>query len=352
MAAEDSHEKIELYPKLEQAFFSRSLNKREWEQLKRRCESYQSGEERLWNDAILPAYSQYFGFLSALKAKATLLELENYGYLKIFQGKPFSLIDFGSGTLGGTLGSLDFFRAHPEYQLERITAIDRDLTATTWAQVEFSSFLPETLELHKNFTPSPLSNTIFLAIDVLNEMGLMDENDSLQAEVSWLQLFETVIRTSNESSLFIFIEPANKKINRNFLRFRDHMSRHSTVLLPCTHQLPCPALETDDWCHEERRYRAPSAYWNLVHSMGFERSRLAYSLLCIGKQNSRFSDTQSRMVSRPLKTKGKCEKWFCGNGTRWKITQLDRNRSEKASFFDAERGDILDSSSTGWLRPD
>ena len=113
--------KIKLSKAFEERTFSGVLKKREREALYRRCTSYQLENPEPWCGDLYRPYSQYFGFLSALKVKACLEELKSFGYLETSQS--FELIDFGAGTLGATLGAIDF-ASSGAIKLSSITAID------------------------------------------------------------------------------------------------------------------------------------------------------------------------------------------------------------------------------------
>jgi len=362
-------QKICLSEQLEKHIFAPVLKKREIQSLRRRCENYQespkeSSEEdpeenpqRKWQNDLYRPYSQYFGFLSSLKVKSSLEELSHHGYLNIWNKKPIQIIDFGAGTLGGTLGALDFFKGTNQ-PIRKILAIDADDRPMKWAQNNFNPYIPSSIQknihlLNRLPTETSFDQTLVIAVDVLNEIGLMDEKETIDVRSSWYEMLNSWIQQSTDSTIFLFIEPAGKNINRNFLTLRNILKEKLEILLPCTHASTCPALKTNDWCHEDRLYKAPSKYWNLVHAMGFERRVLSFSMLCLGKQKNKFSTEEARVVSRKLRGKGKCEKWLCGNGKRWKASILNRHENEaNESFFNAQRGDILDCHSTGLRQPD
>jgi len=329
--------KIQLSDKIEKHFFRSVLKRREIEALRKRCESYQLESAPDWSPGLFLSYSQYFGFLSALKVRSVFFELEHRGYLDSWKNRKIQMIDFGAGTMGASLGAFDFLKTSG-FQVDSLLAIDRDQKPVEWAAQEFEDFLPPTRVTQS--PPSSLSSgSIFIAVDVLNELQ------------SW-NVIENLVLNLPAQSLLILIEPASKSHNQKLLQWRDHvlprMPSDVSLLLPCTHSLSCPALKDREWCHEERDYKAPSVYWNLVHEMGFRRSRLAFSLMVFGSQSSVFKSTDARVVSQILRPKGRCEKWLCANGTRWKMSLLERHRSEENEFvYEARRGDVLDCLSTG-----
>lgn len=324
--------KTRVSPALEALVFEKTLRKREIEALRTRCESYQAGAPPHWKNDVFEPYAQYFGLLSALKVSAALSELDAFGYLDIFDQGVDSLIDFGAGTLGASLGAFDFF-SQKKVAIRNWSAIDRDKTPLQWAQERYQDFFKQKANLGFDLSQvAAQERSLVIAVDVLNEMGVYENPDRLDFLVGRLK----------ESSLLILIEPANKTINQNFLKLRDHWKDRAQILLPCTHAKACPALKQNEWCHEERSYLAPSAYWNLVHELGFERPYLGFSLLVLGNRASAFQSSDARMVSRALKSKGKTERWLCRDGERWKESFLKRFQNEEnAWIYEAERGTII-----------
>jgi len=337
---------------LEQKFFAARLTAREIDMLKIRCETYQSLDKPDWSIGLIRAYSQYFGFLSALKVKAALREAGDRGYLDVFKDKKISLIDFGAGSLGGTLGAVDYFNhLNPSIKLKDLTLIDEDFTPCDWAQKEFADFLPTSIQKFPSLpSRAKLESSIFLAVDVLNEIDRDEDSQVLKS-------VENLLDQMTETSLFIFIEPAAKHINQRMLAWRDKLlaksDRTYNLLLPCTHQKACPALPKKEWCHEDRDYKGPSVYWNLVKTMGFRRHNLSFSMLVFGGQASKFQSQHARVVSRQLHSKGRCDKWLCADGKLWKASLMNRHeKPENEAYFNSRRGHVLDCNSTGLIPND
>ena len=349
--------KVHLSAALEEELFAGVLKKREVIALREQCESYQKAvdeeDKPLWRRDLFRPYSQYFGFLSSLKVKSALEELNHYGYLDVLKDKRIQLIDFGAGTLGATMGAIDFLNENG-YSVKNTIAIDQNEEPMEWAAKTFEFLKNHQLDLAGRLPADvSLDNTIVIAVDVFNEMGLMKEKKQINESARYIEMINSWLDRATDSTRFVFIEPAAKAVNQNFIRLRNLLKDKMTILLPCTHQLDCPALPTDDWCHEDRNYKAPSKYWNLVHDMRFQRGLLSNSILCLGKQKSAFEAQQARVVSRKLKGKGRCDKWLCANGKRWKAGLLNRHKSEaNEAFFESIRGDIIDCPSTGVKIPD
>ena len=332
-------EKISVSSALSDLVFDRESTKTEIEALHRRCEGYQKDDFAGWDETVLFPYSQYFGFLASMKMRAVLEEAYRWGYLS----DSYKLIDIGAGTLGASLGAMDFCR-EKGIAIHSLRANDKDLVPTRWAAKRFASLLPET-HLSESFPKTEKhENYLVILSDILSENHLQCHSwDSLQNSRFGRDLVR-LLRSLSEKSLLIIVEPAHKKANQSLMKFRDLVSKESTILLPCPHQEKCPALQQDEWCHEERHFEAPFAFTQLVHKLGFERRYLQFSQLVVGPQNSAFSAEQARVVSRQLKSKGRCDKWLCRNGERFKVSQMLRriNDTNKA-YFESERGDVLDS---------
>jgi len=337
-------EKASLSEKLNDLIFERELHKREIDALKERCEGYQSDDFAAWNDEVLWAYSQYFGYLAALKMRSVLEEAKKYGYLR---AQNYSVIDIGAGTLGATLGAVDFCRDHGII-IDSLTAADKDLKPVTWAKERFNAFFEKAPELTEYFPQvDPSKNTLLILSDILSENNLQTQSwDSLQNS-RFGRDFVKAIRSLSPDSLVLIVEPAHKRANQKLLSLRDLVSKEMSILLPCPHSDRCPALPQDEWCHEERSFDAPIRFTQLVHKMGFARRFLQFSELVLGKQDSAFGLQHARVVSRQLKNKGRHDKWLCQAGKRFKVSEVLRRRNEtNGAYFDSERGDVLDSTST------
>lgn len=326
-------DRIALSPKLSEHFAATRLTQSQKNQLKAFCEAYQDGEGSAWAYKNYYAYSLYFGLQTALKAKQVMTQLERWNYLKVLEAKPISIIDVGAGSLGASIGITDFFRDRA-IEVQQVLAMDRDLRAGKWAAEYFQAYLPRKVIL-KRKVDSDLRprNSIFVMANVWAEIGIDHKN---------IDRFKRWMDQANDKSIFVIIEPASKKLNQELLRMRDELVKDYSLLLPCPHSKACPALIQKEWCHEEWPYEAPSRYWELVESLGFNKSQLGFSLLVFGKQKSAFTAKHARVVSRPLKTKGLSSKWLCQDGKRWKEQKLLRDQNEaNQDFYEARRGYTL-----------
>lgn len=339
-----ARKKIALNASLESHIFQERLSKNEQERLKKICFQYQNFAPEIWTEKSYRPYSQYFGFINALKTKAVLEEIERWGYFRVFH-PGVQLIDLGAGTLGASLGAFDFLK-EKQIEIAQLSAIDSHPEVVRWAAQTYADFLPSRVQISSEWKEPP-SNSLILMANVWNENLLAPS----QKEIRWNEsLWKKVLKSiqeADESQIFVFIEPASHKINERFLELRDFLSQHTHILLPCTHQLPCPARKQAEWCHEEKIFRAPNEFWNIVSFLGFRQRVLSYSMLVVGKQRPAFSSSHARIVSSDVGGKGKSEKWLCAQGLRWKHSILDRHRCpQNESFFEGRRGSIIDCVST------
>jgi hypothetical protein len=327
--------KTRLSENLEQQFGHRPLRGDETQRLKDMAEGYQRLEALRWPEKDFELYHSYFGFLTALKTKSVIEELHRYQILSV--DEPLEIVELGAGTLGASMGAVD---AVTELggKVSRIQGIDVQETAFRWAKSKFSSALGSRVEYLRN--PPKLEENAPRLVIAAN--FLIEIQQELRSNALMLWLEEQFEKCSGKS-LFVFIEPAEFDFNQKFLELRDAWSKKIRVLLPCTHQKACPALSQKEWCHEDRLYEAPSAYWNMVHQLGFRQKSLSFSLLVLGKKPPRFEAHFARVVSDDVSGKGQCERWLCADGKRWKQSELLRHETEaKLSFYESLRGDVVD----------
>jgi ribosomal protein RSM22 (predicted rRNA methylase) len=131
----------------------------------------------------------------------------------------------------------------------------------------------------------------------------------------------------------LVIEPALRETSRALLGVRDRLlSAGAFVVAPCLWQGPCPALARErDFCHDS------------AEAIAQGRSRVDFSYLLLRKQG-RASDDRClfRLVSDPMKDKGRLRWVACGPAGRHMVTRLDRDRAPGNRALDEiERGDLI-----------
>jgi ribosomal protein RSM22 (predicted rRNA methylase) len=131
----------------------------------------------------------------------------------------------------------------------------------------------------------------------------------------------------------IVIEPALRDTSRALLGVRDRLLAAGLhVAAPCFCQTPCPALLRDrDWCHDSAEVVVAG------------RSRVDFSYLILRQSGTKEIDrNRYRVVSDPLKDKGRLRFFVCGATGRLVLMRLDRDRSAANQALDRmHRGDII-----------
>jgi hypothetical protein len=102
-----------------------------------------------------------------------------------------------------------------------------------------------------------------------------------------------------------------------------------------------------DWCHESRLVE-PTPRVAEINAITRRRdNRLLFSMLAI-EPASPIADPPSdtilwRLVSDPLGSRGKTERWVCGSDGRLRVVRvLDRERTEhNEAIVEAERGTLV-----------
>jgi Mitochondrial small ribosomal subunit Rsm22 len=164
----------------------------------------------------------------------------------------------------------------------------------------------------------------------------------------------------------VVIEPALRDRSRHLHRVRDVLAaRGATVFAPCTHGGPCPALAVEsDWCHEDLPIDLPPWLVPVARAAGLRHQGLTYSYLVLRKDGARVVDALApsapfpaaarlRVVSGPLRSKGKREAFVCGTlpggdpgiapaPARVRAVRLDRDETAKNAVWEKlSRGDVV-----------
>jgi hypothetical protein len=231
---------------------------------------------------------------------------------KVPLSPPRRVLDFGAGT--GAAGRVirDLFHS------TELVAVDR---------VAGPGIL--VADVTRGPRPSGVSGRfdVIIAAHLLNELGTRLDVDGRAALVAgWCrELLES-------EGLCILIEPALRETSRALLGVRDRLLASGlAVIAPCLFQGPCPALARErDWCHDSAEVLVAG------------RSRVDFSYLVIGHTRPPQDATRYRVVSDPLKDKGRLRLFLCGASGRHQIMLLDRDRTEaNQALVEARRGDVL-----------
>jgi ribosomal protein RSM22 (predicted rRNA methylase) len=167
---------------------------------------------------------------------------------------------------------------------------------------------------------------LIVVAHLLNELSL-DMDGRTRLVLGWCrELLE-------EQGTCVLVEPALRETSRGLLAVRDRLIAAGLfVVAPCLWQGPCPALVRErDFCHTS------------VAAIAQGRSRVDFSYLVLRKQGTPSVDTSSfRLVSDPMKDKGRLRFHACGPAGRLLVTRLDRDRSPGNQLLDEiERGAVV-----------
>ncbi len=166
-------------------------------------------------------------------------------------------------------------------------------------------------------------------------------------------LEEALANLVADDGALVVVEPALRERTRHLHAVRDRMLERgkATVFAPCLHDARCPMLTIEtDWCHEDLAVDLPAWTAPLARAAGLRWQGLTFSYLVLRKDRRRpvaalpsAHAVRFRVVSDPLRSKGKVELFICGeDGARRRIRQLDREVDEAhGQLGNVSRGDIV-----------
>ncbi|MFN3202588.1 MAG: small ribosomal subunit Rsm22 family protein [Bradymonadia bacterium] len=105
-----------------------------------------------------------------------------------------------------------------------------------------------------------------LACNVFNEIETAHDERALPEIAALLK----------PTGCLVSVEPAVRELSRRALALRDTaVEKGWRVVMPCTHQGPCPALEDErDWCHGEWNFERPDFMAEVDRRVGTRREVL------------------------------------------------------------------------------
>lgn len=159
----------------------------------------------------------------------------------------------------------------------------------------------------------------------------------------------------------ILIEPALRIATRPLHALRDELIDRGAVgiLAPCLHARHCPMLASPrDWCHELRGWQPTSRVHETQRETRRRDDRVKFSFVAThpatrpvrSSRTDRRSDAgassalAARLVSDAMASKGKVERWLCGDdGVLHRLRLLDRECVPgNAALATARRGAIVE----------
>jgi ribosomal protein RSM22 (predicted rRNA methylase) len=270
------------------------------------------------------------------------------------------VLDLGAGLGASTLG-LSRFLCHAELGGRSIeaTAVERDQGSARLMRALCSAvaeLADEFAPIHVDVRASDLRNELsergpfdlVLLGFVLNELFL--ERPEAERAARRAELLRTLCARLAPDGALIVLEPALKQSTRELMHVRDLLRAESGgpfVFAPCVRQGPCPMLAGErDWCHEALDFALPAPLAAVAQAAGLRYQGLSYAALTLTNQPRAFPETAAqryRVVSDPLRSKGKLELYGCGDPGYVRLTRLDRDASEHNRPFEAlRRGDVAE----------
>ena len=265
------------------------------------------------------------------------------------------IADIGCGPCTGILAAAQYWQSHAPQQKLSCVAVDQNTAMLKDGRnllnklTEHNSKDGTTLTTHAATLAQlrkALGNNrfhILIVANVLNELRSTEER------------FDFVSRLMSQhltpNGRLVIIDPALQRSTRDLMLLRDQLvteQKVARVLAPCLHQQLCPMRIANprDWCHSYLEWERPQVIADLDMLVGNRKEYLKMSYMVMSAvQNvpkQKIGDTW-RVVSAPMKSKGKVEILFCGeNGKMLRVTRLDKDRSKENSGLDQlQRGDVV-----------
>lgn len=322
---------------------------------------------------LLAARLAFFVPRDLLKIALPLAELDRVGWLP--RGRVLRVLDMGCGPGTMTFGLARYLASRGGVEELEVLGIDEDSTtlgifrriAEEVERLGWPRIRLQTRRAHARSRQRGVSELsgldrseapfdLILFGFVLNEARVGEGEARARAD-----LLRRAARLMNDDGAMIVLEPALKLTAQALQAVRDDLLASTKpprlhVFAPCAHELPCPMLgRPRDWCHVEMDEALPPLAAEIAREAGLRDARLTFSYLTLrhreGSRVAQASTSSSaerstaslRVVSQPLRSKGKCELVLCGEGRLVRAMRQDRDRSElNASFEEATRGSILE----------
>ncbi len=309
------------------------------------------------------AYVAYYVPVNLAKVQSLLAELPIWPTDPVSVGRPFRVLDIGSGPGTAVLAALDWMTGAPNLSVRPLecVAIDRSpmalsdcaslwetyrsLVRASGGQLRTVCENVERISLRRRWKRQ--FGESFDLIVLANTLGELFTSvcDPLASRVT---LVGSLLDLLDPAGTLMIVEPALRDTSRALHRLRDRLleDKVCTVYGPCVHEQACPALaKAEDWCHEERPWLPPPIVSVIDREVGLIKDALKFSYLLLRKDGRTIVPRRTdvyRVVSELREMKGEKRVWLCNEAGRLEVGRLDRMRSETNASFDVfHRGAIV-----------
>jgi ribosomal protein RSM22 (predicted rRNA methylase) len=290
------------------------------------------------------------------KVQAPLCELAAVAAFP--RARVLRVLDLGSG-LGATgLSAAAFALSQPGVERVEVDAVDGDARALALQRALHAHWtracaLPIAVRTRCAELPhvlhgqlAPPYHLVLLGF-VLNELTERSA-DAVAEQQAWLLRASELLAADGA---MVVLEPALRAHSRTLQHVRTSLAARGGppyVFAPCLHGGPCPLLERErDWCHTQLPLALPAKAAELARASGLRTSQLSYSYLTLHEARRSLAELAPgthayRVVSAPLRSKGKLELLVCGAGPVRRLQRLDRHASAlNAGLEGLDRGSVV-----------
>lgn len=300
-----------------------------------------------------------FGFYltrDMLKLQRPLLEL-SHTTPALFQNETFTLLDLGSGLGAMIAGVAHHLLNHaPQVTSLEVVSVEKSPALSNLLQTWVSTWNREisSLRIHVTYVdaditvpPTHIAPHAFDLITfgfVLNEL-FVSHPQEIQQRLR-LDMLHAWLEFSGPLGTCIVLDPALKAVSRDLQHLRLQFEAPWRVVAPCTHLAACPMLEKEhDWCHDETEFLLPEPLRSIAEKSGLRYEGLSYAYLTLAKSPVHGSKLL-RVLSHPLKSKGKTEWKVCASDGVRTLRLLDRDQKKQPKTtqrkdVEATKGDLI-----------